>query len=373
MDLSPNDIRNYEFSSQMRGYSKDDVDSFLETVAVTLEQVKQENLKLSMEIDSLKSQLAGLRQFEDTIKSAAIDARRNADMTVTNAKKEAELILTRAKSEAEKVIASRTQELQRFEAQLARAEMIRKSYYAKLQSLIKSHLDMVEGMAGDVGPSDVRGDDYPESTKAASRSDSIEVTESSEVDRRTMETVAGQPSPSEPLTMEEANAAERIVAVSDETSASPTPDDEAADAELTAMEDVSTTGVEEESKPIDPELATALQHYQQTQSEQHDETAPPIVNTEPLPKPGAFVETDRRAEDVPPGFVIKESDASALSPDDQSDHATDRVKVSDSQTADQGSGSTGEQGQGMAPEKLADELDKVVAKFEEEMDKAAES
>ena len=44
MDLSPNDIRNYEFSTQMRGYSKDEVESLLEQVAAALEAVKQEDI-----------------------------------------------------------------------------------------------------------------------------------------------------------------------------------------------------------------------------------------------------------------------------------------------------------------------------------------
>ena len=372
MDLSPNDIRNYEFPSQMRGYSKDDVDSFLETVAAALEQAKQENLKLSMEIDSVKSQLTGLRQFEDTIKSAAIDARRNADMTVANAKKEAELMLSQAKSEAERVIGSRTQELQRFESQLTKAEMVKKSYFAKLQSLIKSHLDMVESIAGVGEPPDVRDDDDPESANTTDSvrpsPDRIEVTESSEVDRQTMETIAGEPSPSKPLTMEEANAAERIVTVEDETSPPPTPDDEAAHAEMAATTDDSVTDAEEEPKPVDPELATALQQYQQTQTKQDSKTEAPSTPDEPPPKPGAFVVTDQRAEDIPPGFVVGEAEAAALLADDPSDPATDRVQVSNSQAE----GPNGEPGEPIAPEKLADELDKVVAKFEEEMDKAAE-
>ena len=86
MDLSPNDVRNYEFSTQMRGYARDDVDDFREQIAAAMEILKQENHKLSMEIDSVKMQLSGLRHFEDTIKDAAIDARRNADMTVANDK-----------------------------------------------------------------------------------------------------------------------------------------------------------------------------------------------------------------------------------------------------------------------------------------------
>ena len=108
MDLSPNDIRNYEFPSQMRGYDKDEVDSLLEQIAAAMEEIKQVNLNLSMELDSVKGQLQGLRQFEDTIKSAAIDARRNADLTMDNAKQEAELLLGKAKNEAEKIIESKS-------------------------------------------------------------------------------------------------------------------------------------------------------------------------------------------------------------------------------------------------------------------------
>ena len=91
MDLSPNDIRNYEFPTQLRGYEKDEVDKFKDQVAEAIEQLKQENLKYSMEIESIKGQLSGLRQFEDAIKSAAIDARRNADLTIANAKKKPSL------------------------------------------------------------------------------------------------------------------------------------------------------------------------------------------------------------------------------------------------------------------------------------------
>ena len=144
MDLSPNDIRNYEFANKMRGYSKDEVDDFRELVAAALEALKQENLKLSIEIDSLKTQLAGLRQFEDTIKSAAIDARRNADLTVANAKREAELLLSRAKTEAMEIIGSRAQKVGEIEDQITKLQFAKKSYLSKLRNLSKSHLEVLE-------------------------------------------------------------------------------------------------------------------------------------------------------------------------------------------------------------------------------------
>ena len=127
MDLTPNDIRNYEFSSQMRGYDKDEVDTFLNQVASALEEMKQENLKQSLEVDSLKTQIAGLREFEDTIKNAAIDARRNADMTISNAKKEAELILNKAKAEGDKIVGSRSKQISDLENKIAKMEVVKKS------------------------------------------------------------------------------------------------------------------------------------------------------------------------------------------------------------------------------------------------------
>ena len=144
MNLTPNDIRNYEFKGQLRGYEKDAVDEFQEEAANALEATRQENLKLSMEVESLKNQLTGLKQFEDTIKSAAIDARRNADMTVSNAKQEAELIVSRANAEAEKAVESRSQEIADIEGQLNKLELTKRSYVSKLKGMISSHLELVE-------------------------------------------------------------------------------------------------------------------------------------------------------------------------------------------------------------------------------------
>ncbi len=104
MSLSPNDIRNYEFPTQMRGYDKEEVDSFLDTIATSLENMKQDALKLSMENDSIKSQLESLKQFEDSIKGAAIDARKNADATMANAKDEAETLLADAKTKDDNLV-----------------------------------------------------------------------------------------------------------------------------------------------------------------------------------------------------------------------------------------------------------------------------
>lgn len=349
MDLSPNDIRNYEFATQMRGYSKDEVDDFRELVATTLEALKQDNLKLSMEIDSLKTQLAGLRQFEDTIKSAAIDARRNADLTVANAKKEAELILSRAKTEAMEIVGSRAQKVGEIEDQITKLQLARKSYLSKLRNLIKSHLDLLEEVVSS-------------ETTAESKS-GLEVTESTEVTPKKLETIATKPDKTEPIKTEEVNAAEEIVPATTPPKAEPSP---------TATEDIPGDQTPHTGQPVDPELAAALEKYQRKEEPPAEQQPTTTPTTDHSPAPCEIVETSAHAEDIPNGFVAPETDPAASD-------GTDKVAVDvDSQpdatehnAIDVGAppDSVKEESK-VAPENLAEELDRVVAKFEEEMDKA---
>ena len=382
MDLSPNDIRSYEFPNQMRGYDKDEVDNFLEQVATAMEAVKQENLKMSMEVDSLKSQLAGLRQFEETIKNAAIDARRNADSTMSKAKEEAAEILANAKKQAEDMIGSRERRVTDIQNQLRQLELTRKSYINRFRSLVESHQDIV---------SEIEQQEFPEvptnlappeeeptpapTPKPSVPRDQLEVTESSELSGERKEALHQAPSNAEPTKTEEANA----------------PDPVAVN--------------EADSGALDPELAAALKSYQteygdarpKTEKSDDEVTAPPHVPTSDLSK---WHETTNYAEDIPAGFVagpaprqatpadvpeVDEAGETGESEEDQTnktaiggdsqEHPTEHNTIDiDSEQKPQP-----QQQQPQPPRaaqqagpgaNIAKELDEIVEKFEEEMDKA---
>ncbi|MFQ5498270.1 MAG: DivIVA domain-containing protein [Candidatus Zixiibacteriota bacterium] len=325
MDLTPSDIRNYEFSTQMRGYDKEEVDSLLDQTAVALEQARQENLKLSMQIDSLNTQLSGLRQFEETIKSAAIDARRNADMTVANAKQEAELILSKAKAESEKLVGSHEQQLGKLERQIAQIEATKRSYLSKLRNLISSHLELIEEQTVERAQ-----------PNSGSTDPDVEITDSSEIERSVRETVATQPS-EKTITTEETNAASAVVAVNESDSA----------------------------EPSDPDLLAAIGSYRRQDNPPDDTKAQPDPAAD-IPAQGEMVETSALAEDIPPGFVPKE--------ESKIDESTDKMKVAASSSAI--IGKTKPDLPAESPQDYADiskELDKVAARFEEEIDKADKS
>lgn len=322
MDLSPNDIRNFEFGTQMRGYDKDAVDNFKEQVAQTIELLKQENLRLSMEGDSVRVQLAGLKQFEDAIKNAAIDARRNADMTIANAKSEAELIVKRATAEVDQLLSGRTQRHAELETAIQKLELTRKSYLSKLRQLITSHLEWVQELAQAELPA------APQAKTPKAQEDRIEIVETTEMTARVRETIATEPGKQALARTEEANAASRIVPVGEQ----PTPAQVTAALKSVMQQDETPVP----PRQIDPELASALENYR---------------------KVGA---------------------TAAKHTEQELDVSTNKVKLAQSQPVEytQITGeapNTTQIGPDAQTSDLAEVLDKVVSKFEEEMDKAAKS
>lgn len=343
MELTANDIRNYEFNSQMRGYSKDEVDDFMEQCAAALEGSRQEIQKLSVEIDSLKSQLSSLKTFEETIKNAAIDARRNADATVASAKEEAEAILRKARAEAEQALSSRTIQIQELEDQITKLGMSKKSYLGKLRSLIQSHLDLLNDIDGSEVEVDRQVEDF-------------QVTDSAVVDGDHRETLASKPAEPAAIISEENEVTE------DETESAEAEAEHTEVAEAKVEEEPAEEPKPSEDPNIDPELAAALENYQKKAQESDDDKSDHYKNA---PKPGEFVETSSRAEDIPDGFIAN------MSGDRES---TDRVPVQ----KDQNLGNTInadvsiDSKPGESPD-IAKELDEVAQKFEEEMSKAEQS
>ncbi len=382
MSLTPNDIRNYEFSIQMRGYDRQDVENFMEQVARAMEQLKQENLKLSMEIESLNTQLTGLKQFEETIKNAAIDARRNADMTIGSAKKEAGIILENARKDAEQILGTRAERANELEVQLTKLELARKSYLTKLKNLIQSHLEIVDEVVTAEAPAEIKevvekrkADVKPVTPTAAPSGESrtqpvrqqqpaaapqqsseqtqpvpqhqpqptaqddtpdimgdnerVEVTDSSEYESNMRETV-GTPAPQETLKTEESNEAGDIIP-----------------AELK----------KKLSENVDPELLAALDNYAKIGPKQGEDNERP-GNIVAHRDPG---EDDEEAETDATGKVATQEDDTA-----GYDHNTidPDVPVGE-ETPAEGANVPSEDNE------LADALDKVAQKFEEEMDKAA--
>lgn len=286
MSLTANDIRSIEIRSQMRGYDKEEVDNLLEQVAVAIETTKQENVKLSMEIDSLRSEVASLKENEDVIKGAAIDARKNADATVKAAKKDAADIIKKAKEESKNIIAGNSKKVQEIEQHIQSLDQNRKTYLSKLRTLISSHLELAEREA----VIDVR-EAMADAAENVSKGEAITVTNTEDVTTENREIIADTADDEDDDHYEED---------SEEEDSGPEKQAE----------------LREDDEPSAAELEEALKQYQDSgKGADGEPTQPPTASPPSLASPGQkWEETNALADEVPPGFIAKKDEPKTDAP-----------------------------------------------------------
>ena len=147
MELTPNDIRNTTFESGFRGYEKEQVDAFIETVAAALEQARTDMARKAEEFDRLRKQNEELKEMEDTVKHAVLEAQKHADQIIAHAKKEAELMLSEAKQKRDAVIEERHRKVSEVQAKVEELQFTRNSFYNKLRGEIEAHLKLVNSIS----------------------------------------------------------------------------------------------------------------------------------------------------------------------------------------------------------------------------------
>ncbi len=339
--MTPNDIRSYEFSGQMRGYDKEEVDNFLEKIAQDFELAKQENTKIKSEMEALRLQVSALQQNEDIIKSAAIDARRNADLTISNAKKEALALLAKAKEEIGNISGLKKKKILEVEEQIKKIEQSRKTYLTKLRTLVSSHLDMVEK------------ESLTEVRDVMSELGDINVTKSNDITPNKMETIGVPPAGKH--------------------------DADKSDIPMEIRTTVHGDSGDEPNRVEEGDIALAdalrkYHHDKDTASAKAPE--PEFVRPEPVPSLASpkkkWGETHARAEEVPTGFIAKsQAELAALARRKQAATPsmepnpvlTEEVEANESVKISTKPGVVGKVD-------VAREFDEIAARFNEEMDKA---
>ena len=72
--ITPMDIHNKTFSKQIRGYSSEEVNSFLEELAGDYERIYREHREMEEEMDAIKTKLRNYEKMEETMSSTLVMA-----------------------------------------------------------------------------------------------------------------------------------------------------------------------------------------------------------------------------------------------------------------------------------------------------------
>src|SRR5207248_9554664 len=103
MALTPVEIRHISLGRSLVGYSRTGVDKLLEDVIDSFELVWRERADLAAKIERLEDDLVRYRELEALLRTTLVSAERASQELKEQARREAELILTEAHQEARSV------------------------------------------------------------------------------------------------------------------------------------------------------------------------------------------------------------------------------------------------------------------------------
>mgnify|MGYP001086275650 CR=1 FL=1 len=108
--LTPLDIQKKDFRHVLRGYSEDEVDTFLDQVAKEFENLIRENQELREKVVQTEQSVARYREIEEAIKNTMVMAQKSTEELRQNAEKEASILLDRSRIEADQLAREAEQE-----------------------------------------------------------------------------------------------------------------------------------------------------------------------------------------------------------------------------------------------------------------------
>jgi len=131
--ISPIEVRRREFSKSLRGYSRDEVDSFLSSVSDEFERLYRENAELKEAIQKAELEMSKYRKLEETLNQTLLLAQQTAEEIKANAHKEAQLMIEGARQKIKETFTAYEEILKRLNI-----------YRTEIRSYINSQVEFMD-------------------------------------------------------------------------------------------------------------------------------------------------------------------------------------------------------------------------------------
>lgn len=227
--ITPMDIHNKTFSKGLRGYSEEEVNDFLRQIVTDYEQIYREHREMEEEMDQMKVKLSNYERISDTMTATLQLAKDTAENVKKNAKRNADILISNAKMEGDRQVKDAEDYRRRLAETMIHTEGNMKNYVSKIRKdleLALASIDALENLKAPIVP----GYAYPavEPEEEAPKTEEMPKTEEASSEAAQEETVAEESVSEEP-------AAEESGAGKEEPSAEEAPAVEEAPAEEAAL------------------------------------------------------------------------------------------------------------------------------------------
>lgn len=138
MKYTPVDIRQMTFPVGFRGYTPNEVDSFLEDLANAIEEVLKENADLRERIEGQDQVISELKKTEGALTNTLLMAQKAIEEMKRTAQKEGDLIIRQAELRAEEITRSAMKEVAQVQGEILNLRRQRDFFVEKIRSLMQN-------------------------------------------------------------------------------------------------------------------------------------------------------------------------------------------------------------------------------------------
>ncbi|RQD66770.1 DivIVA domain-containing protein [Desulfonatronovibrio magnus] len=144
MEISKIDILNKKFSSTLIGYSKHDVEIFLQDLADYVGFLSEHNMNLEKSVKVLEEKLDEYKSREEILKDTLLSTQKMTDDIKSNAQKQGKLIIRESQAKAEDILRHAHKRLAQIHEDISELKKQRAHFEIKLRSMIESHLKLLD-------------------------------------------------------------------------------------------------------------------------------------------------------------------------------------------------------------------------------------
>lgn len=146
MKTSPQDVRQQQFKLKFRGFDIEEVDNYLELIAVELEELNKENDSLKSEIKKMAQEIEEYKKAENDFRrmiSSAQDFRKDA---IEKANQESQLIIKQAEMKAAETLKGAEEKIAKIEKDIDGLKAQKRQFEVLLRALIENHMKLLDMM-----------------------------------------------------------------------------------------------------------------------------------------------------------------------------------------------------------------------------------
>jgi cell division initiation protein len=145
MSLTPVEIRHVKLGRRLVGYERKGTDRLLAEIVTSFEEVWRERADLRDEIEELGGELARQKEIEGALRNTLISAERMAEDVRGQARREADVIVSEARSVARSIVSGAESERERIHGEIRRLRTLEVDVRADYRAFLVAALDRLEG------------------------------------------------------------------------------------------------------------------------------------------------------------------------------------------------------------------------------------